>query len=144
LVEKVLVTTGQPVKKGTPLAELFSDELVAAKNTYLYKSLVWQVSQRLYDLRKPLVENGAISQQLWVDSQNERDKCRHELSAARDRLLLYGLSPREIDAIKEDDEDKANFTLRSPVDGTVSEIEAGPQDLSDPKSVLMLIRTARP
>jgi hypothetical protein len=59
-------------------------------------------------------------------------------------LLLYGLSPREIDAIKEEDEDKARFTLRSPVDGTVSEIEAGAQDLSDPKSVLMVIRTARP
>lgn len=145
LVEKVRVKVGQSVKKGDPLAELFSSELAAAKIAFLTRSTVCQRDERLYDLHKKLVETGAISQRLWVETQNDKDKSRLEAGAARDRLFLYGLSQREIDAIKDEEgEDKARFTLRSPVDGTVIEIGVGPQDVTDPRSVLMLIETAKP
>ena len=63
-------------------------------------------------------------------------------SAARARLLLYGLSQAEIDAVKEEaGEQKARYTLRSPVEGRLIQVGVDAGDLADPKSVLMLIGT---
>ena len=145
LVEKVHVKAGQTIRKGDPLAELFSIELASAKNELLAKTVQWNHDKRLYELRQKLVATGAISQQLWVDTQNEEEKSRLELSVARDRLQLYGLSPNEIDAIKDEEgERKARFTLRSPAEGQVIELGVEAGDLADPRSTLMVIGRMRP
>jgi cobalt-zinc-cadmium efflux system membrane fusion protein len=143
-VEKLWVKVGQEVKKGEPLADLFSTELAAAKNDFLASTIQWNHARRLHDLRKRLHETGAISEQLWTDAQKEEDKSRHEATVAHDRLLIYGLSEREIEAVKDEEgERKARFTLRAPVDGTVIGIEAAPDDLLAPKDVLMVIVGAK-
>ena len=133
------------VRKGDPLAELFSIELASAKNELLAKTIQWNLWKRMYDLRQKLVQTGAISQQLWVDTQNEEEQARHELSVARDRLQLYGLTPTEIDAVKEEEgERKARFTLRAPSEGQIIELGVAAGDLADPKSMLTVIGGARP
>jgi hypothetical protein len=140
LVEKVAVKTGQTVRPGEPLAELFSVELAAAKNEFLAKAIEWNHWKRLYELRVKLKDTGAISQQLWVDTENDEERSRHELSVARDRLQLYGLSREEIDAVKDESgEQKARFTLRAPVQGRILELGADAGDLADPRSMLMVI-----
>jgi RNA polymerase sigma factor (sigma-70 family) len=145
LVKRITAKAGQTVRQGEPLAELFSVELAAAKNEFLAKTVQWNHDKRLYDLRQKLVATGAISQQLWVDTENEEEKSRHELSVARDRLRLYGLSTEEIDAVKnESGEQKARFTLRAPVEGRILELGVGVGDLADPRSTLMVIGRVRP
>lgn len=145
LVEKVHVKSGQTVKKGEPLVELFSTQLAAAKNDYLSSTVLIKHDQLLYDLREKLVKTGSISQQLWFETQTSREKSQLEATVARDHLFFLGLGQQEIDVIQEEKGDqKARFTLRSPVDGKVTRIEVGPQDLSDPKSVLMRISTGKP
>ncbi len=145
LVEKVHVKPGQTVKVGDPLADLFSTDLAAAKNDFLAKSVQWEHDQRLLRLREKLFKTGAISDQIWTGTQNDEAKSRLDALVALDRLRIYGLSQEEIGAIKEEDgERKARMTLRSPVHGTVTAIETAPQDLADPKSVLMVISAAKP
>jgi RNA polymerase sigma factor (sigma-70 family) len=145
LVEKVHVKVGQTVKKGDPLAELFSVELASAKNELLAKTIQANHWKRLHELRQKLVQTGAISQQLWVDTQSEEEKARQEAIVARDRLQLYLLTPAEIDAVKEEDgERKGRFTLRSPSAGQVIELGVAAGDLADPKSMLMVIGRMRP
>jgi cobalt-zinc-cadmium efflux system membrane fusion protein len=145
LVEKIAVKAGQTVRRGDPLAELFSVELAAAKNEFLTKAIQWNHWKRLYELRKKLKDTGAISQQLWVDTENDEERSRHELSVARDRLQLYGLSREEIDAVKDENgEQKARFTLRAPVEGRILELGMGPGDLVDPRSTLMVIGRVQP
>jgi hypothetical protein len=102
--------------------------------------------QKIYDLRERLVKTEAISEQLWVDTQNARDNSRIEFLITKDRLsVMFELGKEEIDAIKDEPGDhKARFTLRSRVDGTVIQVDAWPQDLADPKTVLMEIATAKP
>lgn len=146
LVEKVFVKVGQTVKVGDPLAEVFSSELAAAKNDYLAKAVQAHHGQRIFELRERLVKAGSISQQLWVDTQNDRDKSKLDLTVGHDRLaVLYGLGENEIEAIKDEPADhKARFTLRAPIDGTVTRVDARTQDLADPKCVLFEIDTIRP
>jgi RNA polymerase sigma factor (sigma-70 family) len=145
LVEKVHVKAGQAIKAGDPLADLYSTNLAAAKNDFLAKTVQWEHDQKLLQLRQKLHGTGAISEQIWTDTQNDEKKSRLDKNLAQDLLRIYGLNEKEIEVIpKEDLERKARMTLRSPVSGTVISVETGPQDLADPKSVLMVIYTAKP
>jgi multidrug efflux pump subunit AcrA (membrane-fusion protein) len=145
LVVKLSVKVGQEVHKGDPLAELDSSKLVSAKNDLLVKTMQWTCDKRLLDLRRKLVATGALSNQLWVDTQNDEEKSRLELDSARDHLRFLGLSPSEIDAVaKEEGPQKALFTLRAPVDGRVIETRLDPGDVADPGTILMALLTPQP
>src|SRR5207249_1336721 len=112
LVVKIRAKIGRKISKGEPLAELFSGKLVVAKNDLLAKTVQWRCDKRLFDLRRKMLETGAISNQLWIETQNDEEKSRLAMSAARDQLLFLGLSPLEIDLVeKEEGEQKALFTL---------------------------------
>ena len=118
LVEKVLVKAGQKVKKNAPLAELFSGDLASAKNAYLSKLTIFTNSQRFITLRQRLVDTGGISQQLWVETQSEYESSNLEMTAAGDRLALYGQSQSEIDAYAAEvralaDQDANEMTTRA-------------------------------
>jgi hypothetical protein len=145
LVERIAVKVGQTVRPGDPLAELFSADLAAAKNEFLAKTIQWNHSKRLHELRVKLKDTGAISHQLWVDTVDDEERSQHELSVARDRLQLYGLSTEEINAVKDENgEQKAHFTLRAPGEGRILELGTGVGDLADPRSTLMVIGRVRP
>jgi RNA polymerase sigma factor (sigma-70 family) len=157
-VVRVLVKPGQSVKKGDPLLELYSTELAAARSDLQTRYVQWQHDLKLYKLRQKLLETGALSQQLWIDTQNDERKSRLDYNLARDRLTVFyevpeeDLKPlldqladnldekRDADAVRS----KARMTLKSELNGTVIAVEVGLGDLSDPKSVLMTIREAKP
>jgi cobalt-zinc-cadmium efflux system membrane fusion protein len=145
VVEKLSVKVGQEVRKGDPLAELFSSKLASAKNDLLVKSLQWTFDKRYLEVRRKLVGTGAISSQFWAETQNEEQKSRLALDSARDHLRFLGLSPSEIDGVeKEEGEQKALFTLRAPVDGRVIETRLDPGNVADPATILMVLVTPQP
>ena len=91
LLEKIYVRTGQAVKKGDPLLDLFSTELAKAKNEYLARKIQWENDRRNLELRQKLVNTGAISNQVWVDTQNQESKSKLEFQTAGEELNLLGL-----------------------------------------------------
>ena len=132
-VEKVFALPGQKVTKGQPLVELYSTDLAAAKNDFQTKWVQWQHDLKLFDLRQKLVETGAISQQVWVDTQNDEQKSRLDFNLARDKLTVFYEVPREeidplLDRLRDksvdprkfgDNNEKARMTLRSKAEGYV-------------------------
>jgi cobalt-zinc-cadmium efflux system membrane fusion protein len=139
------VGRGFQVKKGDRLADLFSIELARAKNEYLAARVQKEGDQRNMDVRRKLADSAAISTQSWLDTQNAASKSNLAYQTARDNLLLLGLNEQSIDAIdKEEGEQKARVTLRSPADGTVSEVDFQDGDLCDSKSVLVVIEAIAP
>jgi cobalt-zinc-cadmium efflux system membrane fusion protein len=132
-VEDVFAKIGQKVKKGDPLVLLYSTDLAQAKTDFQTKYVQWQHDLNLYNLRQKLVETGAISQQLWVDTQNDEQKSRLDYYIARDKLLVFYEVPKsEIDPLLEgigskannprafgEVTDKAKMTLRSKAEGIV-------------------------
>jgi cobalt-zinc-cadmium efflux system membrane fusion protein len=152
LVVKVHATLGQHVTKGDPLVELYSTELALAKNDFQIKFVQWQHDKKLYDLRQKLVETGAISQQLWVDTQNDEQKSRLDYNLALDKLQVYEVPKEEIDPLLErigdkaidsrhfgDISEKAKMTLRAKADGIVIEREVVPGNFYETSNVLMVI-----
>jgi multidrug efflux pump subunit AcrA (membrane-fusion protein) len=140
LVSKVRVKPGQMVRKGEPLADLFSTKLVMAKNDLLAKSSQWRMDKTLLEARRKLVDTGAISPQLWIECQLQEEKSRLEAGAARDYLLFLGLSSSDVDGVeKEEGEQKAMFTLRALEDGRVIETHVESGEFADPGTTLMTI-----
>ena len=69
--------TGKFVRKGEPLASLYSPELVATQQEYL---LAWRAQKQLASSAIPSVAQGGVDL----------------LEAARQRLLLWDIRPRDI------------------------------------------------
>lgn len=150
-VEEVFARLGQRVKKDDPLVALYSTDLAAAKTTFQTAFVQWQHDQKLLNLRRELVKTGAISQQLWVDTQNDEMKSRLEFAIAQDRLsVLYEIPRAEVDPLLDQlsdnvvdpksfgsVSDKARMTMRSKIDGVVIARVAVPGNYYESTDVLM-------
>jgi cobalt-zinc-cadmium efflux system membrane fusion protein len=149
-VEQVFVSLGQKIKKGDPLVELYSNDLAAAKTDFQTKYVQWQHDLNVYNLRQKLFETKAISQQLWVDTQNQEQKSRFDFNIALDKLTLYdvpkevtdplleGLSEKRADPRKLGDvAEKAKMTLHSKANGVVISRAVVPGNYYEAKDVLM-------
>ena len=151
LVEKVHVELGQHVKKGDPLVDLFSTELAKAKNDYQTKYVQWRHDLRLLKLREGLVASSAISEQSYVDAQNDESKSRLDYTTAGDNLLVLGVPETEIppliahlgDVARPEQllnvAEKARLTMHSLVDGMIIARDAVPGSFYDQTNVLLTI-----
>ncbi len=106
-IEKLYVDyTGKFVKKGEPLAELYSPELYATQQEYL-NVVKW--SQTAVS-----GQQSAVSSMLSTDAERIVD-------AARQRLKLWDISEEQIERIKETGKPVRTLTIYSPANGYVTE-----------------------
>lgn len=139
-VDKVYKTVGQTVKKRDPLIDLYSTELAEAKSAYEIKRIQWTYDKNLLDARERLVKGQSIAQQLFAETQNNEMKSRRDFEVARDKLLVYGLSEAEVEAVKDQaGSQKARMTLRSPADGIVIARDVVVGNLYDEDDTLLVV-----
>lgn len=104
-VEKLMVeTTGAYVKKGQPLAQIYSPSFLAGADEYV---------RALRGLQR-MSENPRVS-------QKEKERAQRLVDGARQRLELAGFTPAQLDAIAKGGAPRTEVTLFSPVSGTVME-----------------------
>jgi membrane fusion protein, copper/silver efflux system len=101
-IENVFVNvTGSRVKKGQPLLEIYSPDLVSAQREYLIALDALTAAQQSGD----------------VDALDQRQQL---VSAARDRLRIhYGIAPQQIAEIEAAKKVRSTSTLFSPITGIV-------------------------
>ncbi|MEW6005551.1 MAG: efflux RND transporter periplasmic adaptor subunit [Stygiobacter sp.] len=101
-VEKLYVDyTGQYVKKGQPLFEIYSPELVSTQEEYL---------QAIRYLKK-------VSQ----GSKEVLDGAQELVNSAKRRLFYWDISEKDINEIEKNNSPKKTLTIYSPVNGIVVE-----------------------
>jgi membrane fusion protein, heavy metal efflux system len=119
-VDKVLVDLGATVKIGDPLLELFSNDLADAKSKYEMAVSQWTRDKAMLDYKGPLAKAGTLKANTLLEVQNDEAQSRLTMKLAMDKLLVYGLTAKEIENAKsEDGERKAQMTLRSRAAGIV-------------------------
>ncbi len=100
-VERLFVDyTGQMVKKGQPLLEIYSPELVAAQEEYL---TALDYNQRLMESASEEIAAGALDL----------------LRSARQRLLYWDITEEQIAELERTRQVKRTMTLHSPQQGVV-------------------------
>ena len=92
--------TGKPVRKGQPLLSIYSPELLATQQEYL---LAFRARQQFKGSSNADVAQGGVD---LYDS-------------ARQRLLLWDISPEQIQELEKAGRPQKALTLYSPVDGFV-------------------------
>jgi cobalt-zinc-cadmium efflux system membrane fusion protein len=139
-VDKVLVDQGSLVKQGDPLVELFSAELAQTKSDYDVARTQWDHDKKVLDLRAPLIEKETLPRKELIEIQNNEIQSRTRMKLAKDKLLVYGLTDKEIEeSLTEVGLKKATLTLRSRADGTVIRRSVVKGNYYDQKDELMTI-----
>ena len=111
-IEKLYVnTTGQFVRKGQAVAEIYSPELLSTQLEFI-NLLKWRSSNRTNT-----VNNDDISGMLYSDAANI-------VGAAKQRLRLFGITENQINEVEATGQPKRTLTIYSPVSGYVIQKQA--------------------
>ncbi|MEN6358788.1 MAG: efflux RND transporter periplasmic adaptor subunit [Smithella sp.] len=122
-IEKLYVDyTGRYVKKGEPLAEIFSPELLATQQEFI-NTKKWAGKQTIpttqaghdHGVKEDTPEPVSVMKQML-----EKD-ATVTLEAARQRLRLWDISEKQIKRIEETGQPVRTLTLYSPVSGYITQ-----------------------
>src|SRR5713101_4487748 len=119
IVRQVSVELGSPVEHGQPLAVIFSAELAEAQMKYLSMRAMVQADFQKRQRTEKLVELGAASQQELEEVTATHTAHGTEVAAARQRLLLLGLSADRVARLESASQVVSELTVPSPTTGVV-------------------------
>lgn len=105
-IEKVYANfTGQYVRKGQPLLEIYSPDLVAAQEEYLVALKTAQQFQ-------------------GSDFDSTRETSQSLLRASEEKLRLYDLTPAQIQRLRQTGQTQRHLTLFAPSSGYIIDLKA--------------------
>ena len=119
IVRQVSVELGATVIRGQPLAVIFSAELAEAQMKYLSTRAMFEADHQKLVRTEKLVTLGAASRQELEEITAVHVGHETEVAAARQRLLLLGLSPRAVASLTNAAQVVSEVAIPSPADGLV-------------------------
>ncbi|MGH7307439.1 MAG: efflux RND transporter periplasmic adaptor subunit [Candidatus Rokuibacteriota bacterium] len=119
IVRQVSVELGTSVQRGQPLAVIFSSDLADAQMKYLSMRAMFQADHQKLQRTQKLVELGAASRQELEEVTAIHAAHETEVAAARQRLLLLGLSPDRVGTLDNASQVVAEVTVPAPANGVV-------------------------
>ncbi len=119
VVTRVSAELGSPVRRGEPLAVIFSNELAEAQMKYLSMRAMFEADRQKHERMEKLVALGAASRQELEEVTAVHAAHETEVAAARQRLLLLGLSPSLVAQHTDASHINSEVVVRSPADGVV-------------------------
>ncbi|MEO6967475.1 MAG: efflux RND transporter periplasmic adaptor subunit [Rhodanobacteraceae bacterium] len=121
-VTRLLVTVGEKVRKGQPLAVVDSPDFASAVAAYRKASATAATARRLADLDKDLLAHHAIAQREEEQAQTDATGAESDRDAALQALVALNVDPRTIDNVRAGRVvARIEGTIRSPIAGTVVE-----------------------
>ena len=122
-VSRLLVSPGDKVKKGDPLAVVDSPDFAVAISTYSKALVAASNARRLADADKDLVQHNGVSQREYEQAQTDAASAEADRDAALQALVALNVDPRTIKDIQAGRPVSrvAEGMIRSPISGTVVE-----------------------
>ncbi len=121
-VSRLLVSPGDQVKKGDPLAAVDSPDFAAAVSTYHKALATAQTNRHLADLDKDLLQHHGVAQREAAQAETDAANAEADRDAALQALLSLNVPARIIKDIQEGRPvAQAAGMIRSPIAGTVVE-----------------------
>src|SRR5438445_9321988 len=119
IVRQVMVELGADVRRDAPLAVIFSSELAEAQTKYLSMRAMLEADHQKLERTQKLVALGAASRQELEEVTAVHTGHETEVAAARQRLLLLGLSTERVAKLETAPQVVSEVTVFSPADGLV-------------------------
>ena len=121
-VARILVSPGDRVKKGDPLAVVSSPDFATAVSAYRKAIATARTNRRLADLDKDLIEHQGIAQREAAQAETDAVNAEADRDAALKELVSLQVQPQIIEDIQEGRATpRLEGMIRSPIAGTVAE-----------------------
>jgi membrane fusion protein, heavy metal efflux system len=133
------VNLGDEVKAGQRLATIKSTELAQYQLSYIKASQQMQLQTKAVDRAKQLLEADVISQAELQRREGELNAANAELNAARDQLLVLGMTPASIAQLSLHNSGMSTSQVTSKINGTVIERKARLGQVVAPAEELFVI-----
>jgi membrane fusion protein, heavy metal efflux system len=129
-VSRLLVSLGDRVKKGDPLAEIDSADFSLAISAYSKALATARTNRRLADLDKDLIQHHGVAQREAEQAETDAINAEADRDAALQALVSLNVHPQTIKDIQEGRPiSRAQGVIRSPITGTVVEKLITPGEL---------------
>jgi len=120
VVTQVSAELGQSVKRGQPIAQVFSRDLAEAQTAFVGYEAEFDVEHKKLERTQELVRIGAASRE-----ELERVEADHRVHAAhvqeaRRKLILLGMEEAQIELLNTGQTPSAYISIPSPIDGIVT------------------------
>src|SRR5882724_1892886 len=119
IVKQIPVVLGDHVKRGQPLAVIFSSELAEAETQYVSYLAELEAEHKKLVRTQNLVKLGAASQQEEEEVAATHAAHESHVRAALEKLKLLGASDRQIAALKQAEQINPNLVVPAPINGVV-------------------------
>jgi len=119
-VTAVKVQLGDAVTQGQPLVVIFSSELAESQMKYLMVIADLQYHTTQHERAVKLANLGAISQQELEEAHSHFQEHQAELAAARQKLLLLGLTKAQVSALNDASQVQSEVTVPAPSAGIIT------------------------
>ena len=121
-VSRLLVSLGQKVKKGQPLATVDSPDFAAAISAYQKALATAKTDRHLADLDKDLLEHNGVAQKEAAQAETDAANAEADRDAALQELVSLNVPEQAIQGIQRGlPITHAESAIRSPIAGTVVE-----------------------
>lgn len=129
-VTELLVSLGDKVSRGQPLALVNSPDFAAAIGAYRKALASAGAARRLADLDRDLLQHQGISQREEAQAQADAIGAEADADAARQALMALHVDPKTVKTIQAGKPvPSVEGTIRAPIDGTVVEKSIAPGQL---------------
>jgi RND family efflux transporter MFP subunit len=126
VIRQVPVELGDHVRRGQPMAVIFSSDLADAETGYLAMLAELEADHKKLERTQKLVKLGAASKQEEEDVTADHAAHEAHVRAALAKLQLLGASDRQIAALKQAEQIDAHFSVPTPINGIVLTRTANP------------------
>jgi cobalt-zinc-cadmium efflux system membrane fusion protein len=130
---KTFVVIGDDVKKGQELYTIDSPDLVTAESSLIAADATFQLTDKELARAKDLYStNVGVSERELEQAINDQQTADGALKAARDALRVFGKADGEIDQIIKTRKIDPALSVRSPISGRITSMNAPPGYLVQP------------
>ena len=121
-VSRLLVSPGDKVAKGQPLAIVESPDFATALSAYSKALATARNTRRLADMDKDLLQHSGISQREALQAETDALNAAADRDAALQSLVSLGVDPQSIRTLQQGRPiSRIQGVIRSPIAGTVAE-----------------------
>jgi membrane fusion protein, heavy metal efflux system len=129
-VSRLLVSSGDKVKAGDPLAEVDSPDFAMAISTYRKALATAQTDRRVADMDKDLIQHDGVAQREEEQAQTDAVNAEADRDAALQTLVSLNVDPQTIKDLQAGQPvSRPGGRINSPIAGTVVEKLITPGEL---------------
>ena len=139
IVRRVNVELGANVRRGQSLAVVFSNEMAMAQSNYLTARADLEEHHKHHARTIRLLEIGAVSREELEQATTKLKIAEAEVASQRQKLLLLGLSPQQVNALRSSSQTTSEVSLPAPVTGSVIARSANPGEVVEANKEILRI-----